>query len=149
MEHTIMTKRTTRLSQGILLSTFMLFAVGAAFAGTTAKIPVGMSAADPYSQGYDHAYRGDYRAAFSDWMPAAKAGDARAQFNLALLYHGGLLGPVDEAMAVHWYREAAKNGIREAQEYLAAAYREGWFGLSRNPNLARYWEEQLRSNQSF
>jgi len=105
--------------------------------------------ADAYSQGYDHAYGGDYRAAYSDWMPAAKAGDARAQFNLALLYHGGLLGPVDEAMAVHWYREAASNGIREAQEYLAAAYREGWFGLNRNPDLARYWEDRMRTDKGF
>ena len=127
-----MTKRTTRLSYGVFLSAFMWFS-GAAYA-------------DAYSQGYDHAYSGDYQAAYSEWMPAAKAGDARAQFNLALLYHGGLLGPVDEAMAVHWYREAAKNGIREAQEYLAAAYREGWFGLNRNPSLAQYWENRLSVN---
>jgi len=128
-----MTKRTTQLSYGILLSVFMLFA--------------GTAQADAYSVGYDHAFSGDYKAAYSEWMPLARAGDARAQFNLALIYHGGLLGPVDEAMAVHWYREAAKNGIREAQEYLAVAYEEGWFGLNRNPNLAQYWEEQLYLNR--
>ncbi len=130
-----MTKRAMQLSYGILLSAFMLFA--------------GTAQADSYSQGYDHAFDGDYKAAYSEWMPLARAGDARAQFNLALIYHGGLLGPIDEAMAVHWYREAAKNGIREAQEYLVAAYSEGWFGLDRNTDLARYWEDRLHANKGL
>ncbi|HFQ91277.1 MAG TPA: sel1 repeat family protein, partial [Chromatiales bacterium] len=72
--------------------------------------------ADPYKEGYDSAYGGNYGEAFSKWYPLAMEGDARAQFSLGLMYHSGLFVEMDESKALFWYHKAAENGIREAQE---------------------------------
>ncbi len=110
---------------------------------TLLSLPV--FAGDAYSRGYDQAVAGDYETAFATWLPLARSGDARAQFNLGLIYHAGLHGPIDEQKAVFWYIQAARNGVREAQEYLAVAYREGWFGLRRDVRKADYWERRLEN----
>ncbi len=102
--------------------------------------------ADPYAQGYDSAYQGDYGSAYAKWLPLAMAGDARAQFNLGLMYHSGLYVQQDEARALYWYHKAAANGIREAQEYLVMGYSEGWFGLRPDARQARYWQDMLAGN---
>lgn len=49
--------------------------------------------------------------------------------NLGLLYHSGMGVGRDEAKAVQLYHAAAEQGHALAQEYLAAGYAEGWFGL--------------------
>ena len=103
---------------------------------------------DPYADGYDLALTGDYRTAYDLWMPLAMNGDGRAQFNLGLMYHSGLFVDSNEEMAIHWYRAAAENGIREAQEYMYVAYREGWFGLPRIDAQADYWARRLAENPS-
>jgi len=94
-----------------------------------------------------YAYRNDYGTAFSYWLPLARQGDARAQFNLGLMYHSGLFVEQDEARALYWYHQAAANGIREAQEYLVVGYSEGWFGLDKDEAKAKYWEQRLAENQ--
>lgn len=107
-----------------------------------------------YSRDYSPAYNaglmaseaGDYDTAVSKWQPLADQGDAAAQFNLALMYHRGLGVAHDEASAVSWYQKSAANGYSRAQEFLAVAYREGWFGLPRDPAKADYWEQQLENN---
>lgn len=98
---------------------------------------------DRYIDGVDAAIDGNYRSAYSNWISLAKQGDARAQFNLALLYHAGLYVRFNEQQAIFWYRQAAENGIREAQEYMAVGYREGWFGLPVNEKKANYWQDKL------
>ena len=106
------------------------------------------SAADGYTDGYDLALGGNYDAAFAKWLPLAKEGDGRAQFNLGLMYHSGLHVASDEQLAVQWYIKAAENGIREAQEYLVVGYQEGWFGLPRDQKMAHYWQKRLDENHS-
>ncbi len=96
-----------------------------------------------FDQGLLAAERGDYRHALQYWAPLALAGDAAAQFNLGLLLHSGAAGRWDERAAIEWYQRAAENGHPLAQAYLAAGYREGWFGLPRNEEQARYWEQRL------
>ena len=98
---------------------------------------------DYYIDGVEAAIDGNYRSAYLYWINLAKQGDARAQFNLALLYHGGLYVKFNEGQAVFWYRQAAQNGIREAQEYLTVGYREGWFGLPIDKKKADYWQRRL------
>lgn len=113
-------------------------------------IPLCMAAAaasaDQYTEGYDLAVAGDYSTAFAKWLPAAVDGDGRAQFNIALMYHGGVHVAANERVAVHWYRKAAHNGIREAQEYMYVGYREGWFGLPRDNEHAAFWAEQMATH---
>jgi TPR repeat protein len=89
---------------------------------------------------------GDYDTAVVKWQPLASKGDAAAQFNLALMYHRGLGVSLDEQKAVHWYLKSATNGYSRAQEFLAAAYREGWFGLEKDLQKAKYWDQQLVNN---
>ncbi len=119
------------------------------FAALLAGLSLPVLAGDAYSRGYDQAVSGDYDTAFATWLPLAESGDARAQFNLGLIYHAGLHGPIDEKKAVFWYIQAARNGVREAQEYLAAAYREGWFGLRQDARKAAYWERRLDSEHGL
>jgi len=99
--------------------------------------------ANSFNKGFLAAESGDYKSAMKNWGPAAEKGDAMAQFNLATLYHSGAGLPQSEAEAVKWYIKSAENGYDKAQEYLAAAYREGWFGLSKDLNKANYWENKL------
>lgn len=104
--------------------------------------------ADHYAEGFMAAHEGNYAKALPVFQQEAEAGDARAQFNLALMYHGGIVVKFDEAKAVYWYTQAAHNGHRTAQEYLAVGYQEGWFGLQRDYQKAGFWYEQLDNNSS-
>ena len=99
-----------------------------------------------YGDGTESALRGDYRSAFETWRTLAENGDPRAQFNLGLMYHGGLFVEANEEQALVWYQRAAENGVPEAQQFLAAAYTEGWFGLPRDMVFARYWTDRLSTN---
>lgn len=66
--------------------------------------------------GVDAWTRGDYRKAVEEWRPAAIAGDADAQFNLAQAYKFGRGVPLDLPMAESWYRKAALQGHIEAED---------------------------------
>jgi TPR repeat protein len=99
-----------------------------------------------YNAGLLASEAGDYKRAVVEWQPLASKGNAAAQFNLALMYHRGLGVLLDEKKAVHWYQESASNGYVKAQEFLAAAYREGWFGLEKDLQKAEYWDQQLANN---
>jgi TPR repeat protein len=109
----------------------------------TASVVLTPAHSHDYNDGLLAAEVGDYDTAVGKWQPLAKQGDAMAQFNLALLYHRGLGVPIDEAKAVAWYQKSAENGYTKAQEFLAAAYQEGWFGLPRDSLKAEYWNLRL------
>ncbi len=108
--------------------------------GTTTAV------ANSYDNAVNSAINENYSAAFSHWMPLAKAGDPRAQFNVALMYHGGLHVKFDEETALKWYQLAAANGVIEAQEYLAIGYKEGWFGLPVDNMKANYWQQKVETS---
>jgi len=108
--------------------------------GTTTTV------ADSYNNAVNSAINENYSAAFSYWMPLAKAGDPRAQFNVALMYHGGLHVEFNESTALEWYQLAAENGVTEAQEYLAIGYKEGWFGLPVDNMKADYWQHKVETS---
>ena len=93
--------------------------------------------------GFDATRAGDYKTALKFWQQRADHGDAQAQFNLALMYHGGLGVKASETEAVKWYQKAAENDSELAQEYLAVGYQEGWFGLKRDRKKSDYWYKRL------
>ena len=101
--------------------------------------------ADEARDALDSARAGDYTQAAAAMQPLAIGGNPQAQFNLALLYHSGAGVNQDEVAAVVWYHKAAENGSLEAQQFLAAGYAEGWFGLPRDMERAKYWEKQSQS----
>ena len=121
------------MKQGIF---FRASVLGAAL---LAMVVLSMVHAQDYNDGLLAASEGDYNTAISKWQPLALNGDAKAQFNLALMYHRGLGVGIDEVKAVTWYKESANNGYIKAQEFLAAAYGEGWFGLPHDQEKAAYW----------
>lgn len=69
--------------------------------------------------------KGDYVAAFNEWLPLAEAGDAAAQNNIGYLYRKGYGARIDEAEAAKWYRRAAEQGVPDAMSNLGYMYDEG------------------------
>jgi len=102
--------------------------------------------ADSYTDAFAAAESGNYDQALNLFTPLAEQGNAQAQFNLALMYHGGLGVKRSEQQALVWYQRAAANGSKEAQEFLAVGYQEGWFGLPRDNQQASYWFERLKDS---
>jgi TPR repeat protein len=96
---------------------------------------------------FDAATGGDFKQAVSIWEELAAEGDPQAQFNLGLMYHGGLGLPRNEAQAVKLYQKAAEGGYSAAQVYLVVGYEEGWFGLPKDSSKAYYWRGMLNSAQ--
>ena len=80
-----------------------------------------------YQAGMDANNRGDYATALREWRPLAEQGDARAQFDLGLLYENGDGIPRDYAKAHQWYEKSAAQGGAKAQFYLGmqCAFGEG------------------------
>ncbi len=72
------------------------------------------------------AYKwGAYATAYREWHPLAKQGNAKAQYNLGLMYRKGQGVPKDDAEAVGWWRKAAEQGNAGAQNNLGVMYRNG------------------------
>ena len=67
-------------------------------------------------------HRGDYAAALREFRPLAEQGNAKAQYNLGLMYYNGEGVPQDYAEAVKWYRKAAEQGYAKAQYNLGLMY---------------------------
>jgi TPR repeat protein len=91
--------------------------------------------------------RGDYATAFEKILPLAEAGDARAQFNLCVLYHEGRGVPQNYAEAAKWFRLAASQGDAKAQFSLGALYAEGQ-GVPQNYAEAAKWF-RLAASQGY
>lgn len=87
---------------------------------------------------YEALQRGDYRLAAGLFYPLAEKGDARAQYNLGLLYASGLGVAHDYQAALKWYRMAAKQGHAGAQGELAQMYANG-HGVPQDNVRAYVW----------
>lgn len=107
--------------------------------GVAAQVNATSMSDKDYNDGFLAAESGNYTQAIDKWGPLASSGHAMAQFNIALMYHGGLGVEANEIEAVKWYTLAAQNGYLPAQEFLSAAYQEGWFGLPKDAKKAEYW----------
>jgi TPR repeat protein len=120
-------------NKGLIAGLVLTFAVSATASADSQRL----------EHGFDAARGGEYDRAASVFQPLAQGGNAQAQFNLGLMYHSGLGVKRDEAQAVRLYHEAANNGYLPAQEYVAAGYLEGWFGMPKNSEKARYWLQRI------
>ena len=61
---------------------------------------------------------GEYERAYSLWAPLAQQGNARAQYNMAMLYSTGRGVPQSDTEAAKWYQEAASQGDEYAALHL-------------------------------
>ncbi len=109
---------------------------------TLATVFLYLMLATPAWAGFDEAaaayQRGDYATALREWRPLAEQGDARAQYNLGVMYYYGEGLPQDYAEAVRWYRKAAAQGHTSAQYYLGQMY-ETSQGVPQNYAQAHKW----------
>jgi uncharacterized protein len=72
--------------------------------------------------GYAAYQKGDYATALRILRPLAEEGDARAQFNVGVMYSEGQGAPQDYAEAGNWYRLSAEHGYAQAQYNLGLWY---------------------------
>jgi TPR repeat protein len=84
--------------------------------------------------------RGDYRAAYEEWLPLARKGDLAAQRNVGHLYRSGQGVEQDFAEAAEWYRRAAESGLAAAQVNLGTMYLRGQ-GVNEDAVEAARWFE--------
>lgn len=81
----------------------------------------------------------DYAAALAAWQPLADDGHLRAQFGIGVIYDEGGVGiEPDVDKAATWYREAAEQGLADAQLNLGNLYRAGR-GVPKDPRRAVVW----------
>ncbi len=69
--------------------------------------------------------KGDYKKAYKQLKSFAEHGDARAQYNLGVMYANGQGVLQDYTEASKWYRKAADQGFAEAQNNLGIMYSNG------------------------
>ncbi|NUP96956.1 MAG: sel1 repeat family protein [Planctomycetaceae bacterium] len=94
----------------------------------------------PHEAGWN-AYRNErFDEAAGAWDELAFAGDAEAQYMLALLHDENRIAGANAAGAVRWYRLAAEQGHAAAQNNLALCHFEGR-GTPRDLERARHWFE--------
>jgi TPR repeat protein len=97
------------------------FAVAIAFGAALAC----QASAQDFLTGHGAFLNGDYATAYSNFLPLAEQGDARAQTGMGTLYSVGLGVPRDYAEAVRWYRLAADQGYAIAQFSLGGHHEVG------------------------
>jgi len=88
--------------------------------------------------GYQSYLKGDYSAAYEEWLPLAELGDAEAQYNLGVMYDEGAGLDRDLSTAAAWYRKAAEQGFVDAQTNLAMMHLQGQ-GVARDSAMAGSW----------
>jgi len=88
-------------------------------------LSVGPTWAGPFEDGVAAYNRGDYTTALRLWRPLANQGATEAQYNIALMYDGGIGVKQDSAEAANWYRAAANKGYAPAQYNLGVMYGKG------------------------
>jgi localization factor PodJL len=71
-----------------------------------------------------------------DLVGKAEAGDAAAQFDLAVRYAEGGAGPRDFGLAAQWYEKAAEQGLAVAEYRLGSLYEKG-LGVGKDMQRAK------------
>ncbi len=77
------------------------------------------------ASGWQAFLDGDYGTAIGELEPAARSGDATAQYYLGVLYDHGAGVNRNYRTAAEWYEKAAGQGHREAQFKLGLLYYRG------------------------
>jgi uncharacterized protein len=98
------------------------------------------------NQGYPPAQRAlgmsywmEDRVKAASWLqPAARHGDAEAQFFLGAAYEDALSGTANYKEARYWFEKSAKQGHPDAQFCLGQMYEQA-FGVNENDRMAAKW----------
>lgn len=101
----------------------MLLALGLFYGSTTVQAG--------WSEAIAAYKRGDYVTAQKHWLGLAMRGDSRAQFNIGLMYRGGIGVSKDFEKALAWFNKAAADGELGALANIGDMYANGE-GVPRN-----------------
>ena len=96
-------------------------------------------------KGLQDYQKGDYAAAFKEWIPLAEEGDKEAQYFIGFMYEYGNGIPGDYKMAMKWYTLSAEQGYSNAQTNLAVMYALG-DGVNKDRVYAHMWANIAYSN---
>jgi hypothetical protein len=93
----------------------------------TPRRPIKTTAADCNIRGGEYVAhdRADYKTALKVWMPAAEAGDPKAQVNVGEIFEKGLGTEPNYEAAVIWYEKAAEQGNKRGLFNLGTMYEQG------------------------
>ena len=85
----------------------------------------------------------DLHKAVTWYTSAAEQNEARAQFNLGVLFLGGE-DEIDEdtETAMLWLTRSAENDNARAKEFLIDVYSEGQYGIEKSNEKADYWRSR-------
>jgi TPR repeat protein len=97
----------------------------------------GQEAAAPQQNGHEQSV--------AELRRCAEAGDAEAQYTLAVRYSSGHGVPQNDAEALTWFRKSADSGHAMGQVTLGLIYREGSHGVKKNPEQAVDWFRKAAS----
>ena len=89
-----------------------------------------------YREAVKYRTKKQYEKAFKILQPLAKKGYDKVQYDLALLYEQGLGVSQDSNASLYWLEKSAKNGNRDALNFLAQKYYNGW-GVDVNKSKAK------------
>jgi uncharacterized protein len=78
-----------------------------------------------YAKGLTAYVREDYKTAYAEFLPEAKAGNVEAQARLAVMYFKGQGVPQNSATSVAWTQKAADQGDANSIFILSLHYRAG------------------------
>lgn len=89
------------------------------------SLGAGQTLAQNFDKGVAAAETGDFDTALAEWLPLAEAGDAKAQYNLGVLFLNGWGVTQNYVAALEMYRLAASQGFPDAQFSLGVLYSKG------------------------
>ena len=98
--------------------------------------------ADDFNQALEDYNKGAYIKALNTFYTLAKEGDAKAQYNVGLMYANGKGTTKDLAKAQQWYEKAASQGNGPAQYNLAQLYHVAAQSDAHAYEKAKYWYEK-------
>jgi TPR repeat protein len=118
-----------------LVSVFALLSLVVSAAATAGSYEDGRAAYDA----------GDFEKAMAAWAPAAESGDADSQYGMGLLYSEGIVVPMDDVQALHWFGLAAGQDHGKAQYKLGVMHANGW-GVPMDEAEAMKWYALAANN---
>jgi len=103
------------------------------------------AAGGSYEDGRTAYDAGNFEKAMAAWAPAAESGDAKSQYGMGLLYSEGIVVPMDDAQALHWFGLAADQDHGKAQYKLGIMHANGW-GVPMSEVDAMKWYKLAAEN---
>jgi uncharacterized protein len=101
-------------------------------------LAIDFARADQLGDALKAARRGDFAVAVTLWLPLARQGNVRAQYDMGVMYQHGQGVAQDYKEAAKWYRLAAVQGDEDAQNNLGGFYDQG-YGVPQDYKQAQKW----------